>query len=927
MEREKDWFHGACLTAKWRRYLAKFYCLFQHQRAERELAREVATHLALMEEDFQRRGMTAEEARLAAKRAYGGVEQAKELHRDERSFAWIEQMVRDLRYECRSLARNPGFTLVAVLTLTLGIGVNATLFSAYNAVALKPLPVADPNEVVRMERWLESGSKGDLQYAFSYPEYAYCRDHNNVFSSLIAASWPHPVLAEGTYGTDRLQPERAAAQLVSANYFADLGVSAGLGRTFLPEEDRVPGGNAVAVISYPYWQRRFHADSQALGKIVRINGIAFTIIGIAPKEFTGTSTLPQVPDLWAPLSMQAQLMPGRDWRHEPDNAQFQILARLKASTTLKGAQAEADALMRQYAATFKQRDRTIATTLQHTAFFGNTDDIRFKALVFALMLIAGSVLLVACANIANMLLARGAARQKEIGVRLALGASRGRLIRQLLSESILLALLGGVGGLLASIWTTKLLWISIEQIFAGLFADTVVFKLDVSPDARVLGYALALSLLTGILFGLSPALQFSRADLTMALKDEGSVLGRRWERSRLRGLLVGMQVAVSMVLLIVTGLLLRGLMRSQSADPGFETHNVMVVSAELGSDLATSVALERRLIDRLETLPGVKSAALGTVPLLGTWTPPILIEGQHSSKATETGKALASYASDTYFNTLDVRLLWGRCFTRREAMNGAHVAVISESTARRFWPGGDPLGKRFKLDLDFRGKFTEFEVVGIAKDVRFANLTRTDPTHVYVPTGRKDFYGILLRTEGDAQSATASVRAALGALDRNLLPSLILVSLEKGPLRVQKSLAQIYATYAGVLALLALTLASVGIYGVMAYLVNQRVAEIGIRMALGATAMKVLKEIAIEGLRPAFVGVLVGMAGASALSWVVHTTLVFPGSADLFYGVPFYDPTTFLGLGGFFTIVAGMAMLVPGRRAVRIDPMMALRYE
>jgi putative ABC transport system permease protein len=522
-----------------------------------------------------------------------------------------------------------------------------------------------------------------------------------------------------------------------------------------------------------------------------------------------------------------------------------------------------------------------------------------------------------------MLLARGAARHREIGIRLALGASRGRLIRQLLSESILLALIGGVGGLLASIWTTKLLWISIEQIFAGLFGDAVVFKLDVSPDMRVLGYALVLSLLTGVLFGLSPALEFSRPDLTAALKEEGTVLGRRWRRSRIRGLLIAGQVAVSMVLLICTGLLLRGLLRSQTASPGFDTHNVtmMIVSGELGGDLAASVALERSLVDRLENLPGVKSVALGTIPLLGTWTPPISVEGQR------TGRTLASYASDNYFNTLNIPLLRGRSFTKREAANAAHVAVISQSTARRFWPGEDAIGKRFKLDLDFRGKFTAFEVVGIAKDVRFANLTRIDPAHVYVPTGMNEFYRILLRTEGDPQAAIASVRTAVGRLDKNLLPGLFLMNLEKGPLHVQKSLAQTYAMYAGVLALLALTLAGIGIYGVMAYLVNQRLAEIGIRMALGATAMNVLKEIVVEGLRPAFVGIFVGMAGAAALSWMLHTTLVFPGSSDLFYGVPFYDPATFLSLAAFFTIVAGIAMLVPGRRAVRVDPMMALRYE
>jgi predicted permease len=879
-----------------------------------------------MEDEFQRRGMKPFEARLAARRAYGGIEQVKELHRDARSFIWIEQMLQDLRYACRNLARNPGFTVVVVLTLTLGIGVNATLFSAYNAVALKPLPVADPNEVMRLERWFQHGYRGDIQYAFSYPEYAYCRDHNDVFSGLVAASWPDQVLVETVGSTPALPPGMAAVQLVSANYFSDLGITSQLGRTFMPDEDRVPGANAVTVISYTFWQRRLHGDRQVLGSNLKVNGTALTIIGIAPEKFTGTSTLPQVPDLWVPLSMQVQLIPGSDWRHQPENPQLQILARLNASTTVKHAQAEADSLIRQFASTFKPRDKTIATTLQRTAFFGNTDDIRFKAFTTALMMLVGSVLLVACVNVGNMLLARGAARHREIGMRLALGASRGRIIRQLLSESLLLALLGGIGGLLASIWTTKLLWISIQQIFTGLFPGSVVFHLDVSPDVRVFAYALALSLLTGILFGLSPALQFSRPDLALAVRDEGASLGWREGRSRMRGLLVTAQVAVSMMLLIGTGLLLRGLMRSQAVDPGFETQHVLLLSADFGSSLDKSVALERRLISQLQTLPGVKSAALGAIPLLATWTPPIVIQGRGASQTKPRARTLASYASDTYFNTLSIPLLRGRGFTPREAASSSHVAVISESTARRFWPGEDPLGKLFKLDLNFRDDFTQFQVVGVAKDIRFTNLTRIDPAHVYLPTGTKSFYSILVRAQGDPQVAMASIRVAVQALDRNLLPSLWLRTIEKGPLSLQKSLAQTYAIYAGILAFLALMLAAVGIYGVMAYLVNQRVAEIGVRMALGATAMNVLKVIVVQGLWPTFAGIGVGIMGAAALSWVLHTSLTFPGSSDFFYGVPFYDPPTFLGLAGFFAIVAIIASFAPAKRAIAVDPAVALRY-
>lgn len=914
-----------------RRFFAKLWNLFRQSRIEQEVAREIACHMALMEEEFERRGMTPLEARWAAKREYGGIEQVKELHREARSFVWLEQALQDVRYACRNLARSPGFTVVIVLTLTLGIGANATLFSAYNAVALKPLPVADPDEVVRLERWFQHGYRGDIQYAFSYPEYTYCRDHNDVFSSVVAASWTHQVLVERAVGTGASRPESAAAQLVSANYFADLGVIPRMGRSFNSDVDAIAGANAVAVISYPFWQKRFQADPRVLGSILKVNGTALTVIGIAPEKFTGTSTLPQVPDLWVPLSLQPQFLPGSDWLHAPENPQVQILGRLNGPTSFKRAQAEADALIRQFAKTFNPAEKTMATTLQHTAFFGNTDDIRFKAFVAALMLLVGSVLLVACVNVANMLLARGAARRNEIGMRLALGASRGRVIRQLLTESVLLALVGGAGGLVASRWTTNLLWVSVQQIFSGLFPGTAVFSLDLSPDIRVFGYALALSLITGVLFGLSPALQFSRADATLAVRDEGAPLGWREGRSRVRGLLVATQVAVSMVLLISTGLLLRGLVRSQSADPGFETQKTLLIAADFGSDETRSLVLERRVLDRLQTLPGVKGAALGTTPFLGTWTPAIVIEGRdvngehRTAQTSPSDRTLASYASGTYFETLGIPIVSGRGFTDREARANAHVAVISESTARRFWAGEDPLGKLFKLDLDFRGEFTEFQVVGVARDVRFANLTRMDPTHVYVPTGTKGSYGILIRSEGDPELAMASVRVAVRGLDRSLLPSLWLSTIDKGPLHLQKSLAQTWATYAGMLAFLALTLAGVGMYGVMAYLVSQRIPEIGIRMALGATTTHVLKAIVMEGLWPIFVGMAAGMAGAAAISWSVHASLAFPGSADFFYGIPFYDPATFLGLSGFFAIITAAAIFVPAKRATGVDPLVALR--
>jgi len=888
-----------------RRLFAKLCALVAPERAERELAREVESHLALMEDEFQKRGMQVDEARAAARRAYGGVEQVKELHREERTFVWLEQTMQDLRYAFRSLWKDPGFTLLAVITLTLGIGINATLFSAYNAVALKPLPVSGPNEVVRLERWFQSGSRGDIQYAFSRAEYESFRTHNRAFSSMVAASWPRPVI-EDTPVANR--GGTITGQLVSTNYFHDLGIGTRIGRIFTFDLDTSP----EIVISSGFWKRRFQSDPNVVGQLIKIKGTAFTVIGVTPEEFTGTSTTPQPPDFWAPLSLEAKVIPGAK------ELPVQVLARIKPSVLLQRAQAEANLLIQQVAKP-DQRDKTTAISLQHTALFGNTEDIRFKALVFALMLIVGMVLMVACANVANMLLARCAGRQREIGVRLALGASRARVVRQFLTESFLLAVLGGTAGLLASVWCTRLLWSSIVQNFLGSFGGGAAFQANLDPDARVLAYAMALSLLTAVVFGLSPALQFSRPDLTTTLKEEGSAWGLRLSRSRMRAFLVAAQAMVSIVLLISTGLLLRGLMRSQAAEPGFDTRNVFLVIEDSG-DMAQNAALQGRLAARLQTMPGIRNAALGSFPMMGTWTPPLLVEGS-------LGRTLASYASDAYLNTLGIAMLRGRNFTAREVSQGAPIAIISEATARRFWPRGDPLGKQLNLDLNFQGKFSKFEVVGIVRDVRFASLSRMDTGHVYLPAAPGDFQGVLFRSHGDAQTAIASARAAVREVDENQLPGLTIASIEDGPLRVQKSLAQTYMVYAAILTLLALTLAAVGIYGVMAYLVNQRAPEIGIRMALGATPATVLTTVVVEGLRPVFVGVALGIAGAAGLSWVLHTTLVFPGSTDFFYGIPFYDPATFLGVSCFLIFVAGVASLVPARRALRVDPMVSLRHE
>jgi predicted permease len=831
----------------------------------------------------------------------------------------LEQIRQDLRHAFRALARNPGFTFTAVVTLALGIGVNTTLFTAYNAVALRPLPVANPGSVVRLERWLESGFLGDNQYAFSWPEYVYCRDHQDSFTDLLATSWPVHVLAviSDSGKSAAGESENLQGQMVSGNYFSAFGIDAALGRTFGPSEDRAAGANPVIVLSHASWQRDFHGDPQVVGRPLKINGIDYTIIGVAPKTFTGTSLLPQVPDFWAPTSMQGQLAPGQDWLRQPTDYEFQVLARLKPGVVFRQAEAETDALIHQFAGTYIPHDRTLKVTLQHTAFFGNTNDPRFEAGVAALMLIVAMVLFVACANVANMLLARGAARQREISVRLALGASRVRVIRQLLTESILLSLGGGIAGLALSVLATRLIRTAVTEMLTAQLGGDFAFSLNLNPDARVFTYALVLSFIAGIVFGLSPALQFSKQELATSLKDETTSFGRHVARSRFRSLLVVGQVAVSIILLTCSGLLIRGLLRSQTADAGFATRRVYLLLAEYGNDPIKAASRFRRLVSRLGTVPELAGVAYGRGPMMGTWSRPIEVKRRGAVEGALRDRTLGSYASDNYLGTLRISLLRGRDFTRQEAATGAHVAVISESTARRFWPGEDPLD----------GKLTEFEVVGIAKDVRFFSLTRLDPTHVYLATEPEVTYPIAMNIPGSPEAALGAVRRAVEDSDRNLLPSVSLWNTEAMLVRPQRTLSKAMAIFATGLALLALSLAGIGIYGVMAYVVSQRTQEIGVRMALGATSSHILKDVALRGLWPVGFGLILGLACGAGVSTVLHSTLSFPGSSDFLYGVSYYDPLTFLGISCFLATIAVLASLIPAAKALNVDPMVSLRYE
>lgn len=853
----------------------------------------------------------------------------------------METLWQDLRYGMRMLRKNLIFTVGAVTTLALAIGVNTTLFTAYNAVALRPLPVKDPGSVVRIVRWFESGARGDPQHLFSYPEYSFYQDNNRVFSDLVAYTNPHaifgalPVAGEPSFGPGSAASrefESIQCQLVSGNFFSALGTNAVLGRTFLAEVDQTPGAHPVAVLSHPFWQRRFASDPQILGKILEINDTRFTIVGITPHDFVGAGAPPQVPDIWAPLMMQAQVDPGDEWLRRPNTYKVQLVARLKSGATREEAQADITLLARQFAQAHPEKDRTITVTIKQARFFGETDDIRFQAFVAFLMAIVGIVLLIACINLANMLLARATVRQKEIGVRLALGANRKRVVRQLLTESVLLALPGGALGLLLSVWACDFLWIIAQKLMLQLLGVSTTYAVRLDPDLRVFSYTLLLSIGTGIFFGLAPALQATKPDLVTALKEEGGAFGHRLSQARLRRFLVVGQVAASLVLLIGAGLLARGLARAQTTDPGYETKKVWIVSVSLGSDKAKAIVLYRSVIDRLQALPQVKSLCLvERAPMLGHRMTPIRVEEGRDSTASITSKVLCNIVSPTYFPTLGIPIVRGRNFTDQENKEAAPVVIVSESTARRFWPGEDAIGKRLKTDREFSGKFGDYiQVVGVAKDVRNTHLSKVDPTYLYFPGALTDSpfsMGLLVRTQEGAMTVLPAIRQALGEVDKNLPASISLLNLDNGPVFIEKLTSQACMILAAILGFMALLLTLVGLYGIINYAVSQRTREIGIRMALGAKRSDVLRLVLQQGMRPVVVGGILGLVGSFGVSRILSAVVAIPDAPDLLFGVSPIDPLTFVGVSVLLAAAALLACYFPAHRATKVDPMVALRYE
>jgi predicted permease len=814
--------------------------------------------------------------------------------------------MRDLKYAFRMLVKAPGFTAVAVLSLALGIGANTAIFSLINAVLLRPLPVSDPSTLVSVSQ-TDQRNPGNLPV--SDLNFRDIRAQNTVFTDMGAFAFAQVNYSAGNEALP------IPAQVVTANYFSLLGATPALGRGFLPEEETK--ATPVAVVSHGFWERTLGSDPAVIGKTITLNRTPFTVVGVAPRNFSGT-VLGGGPSVWVPRSMHAVVQPGFDWYDTRRGLFLFTFGRLKPGVTLDQTRSNLRALFANLEQAFpadnKGRSATAVPILEARLNPTGQGPNVVVQLSSVLMAVVGLVLLIACGNIANLLLARAGKRRREVAIRLALGAKRVRLIRQLITESILLSVCGGVAGLFVAYW-------SRSALVAAKLALPFPIDDSLAIDPRVLAFTAALSILTGVLFGLVPALQASKADVVPVLKNElvPSAAGRRGiaALATFRQVLVMLQVAMSLTALVAAGLFLRDLVHAQNIDPGFETAGVLIANVNLGREGYTPQRAQLfydQVTEKIAALPGVQGAALAqNAPLAGGFLRSVFPEG---ADTTTKDRILiqVNNVSPGYLQTIGIPLVRGRDFTNADTETSPKVVIVNQTMADQFWKGQDPIGRRFK----FFGDQDYSTIVGVAKTAKYNGVQEQPLPFIYLPLKQNYSPAVALhvRTSGDASRLASAVRGAVRDLD----PTLTLFNVQTLEDQIEQSLQpqKMVVVLLTIFGALALMLAAIGLYGVGSYAVSQRTREIGVRMALGAQPSSVLSLVLGNGMLLVGIGLAVGL---------VVSFFVAGAMAALIVGVNPHDPLTFAATPVLLAIIALVASYVPARRATRIDPLLALRTE
>jgi len=902
----------------------RFRSLFRKARVERELSDELRFHLEKLAEEKVAQGLAAAEARYAALRELGGVEQIKEACRDTRRVNYIENFIQDIRYGSRQLVHNPSFAAVAVLTLALGIGANTAIFTVINAVMLRMLPVQEPQQLVvigdpaRVHAWSNGTPRTDL---FSYPLYCELRDHNGVFSSVLASSH----IGSVQLSTDS-SVQKVTGRLVTGNYFQTLGVKPLLGRTFTGEEDHAPGSDPVVVISYAYWRQGFSGEPSVIGRVVRLNNYPFTIIGVAPPGFYG-EVVGDHADLWIPIMMEPQVMLGRDFLATPDTSTLLLMGRLRPGVTIGQARDNVNVVvMRALTETLSPRlsaddrnamkGRKFAVEVSPGGRGLSSLREEFSSPLLLLMGLVALVLLVACANVANLMLARAAARRREMAVRLATGAGTGRIVRQLLAEAVLLAGIGGALGLVLAHWGAA----ALAQVTSRESAITLALGID----WRILAFNAGVCLLAALLFGLAPAMRSVKLNLDAALREGGrGETGRgRWRAGRI---LIAAQIALGVLVLMAAGLLVRSLHNLQDVDLGYSRDHLVLARVDIvasGYQGREVESVTRELLEGLSSLPGVRSVTASSNGLFSgdESADAIRVEGFTSTRRQDEVTADDEVGPD-YFSTIGVPIVLGREINQQDFQTGAHVAVVNETFAKFYFGGRSPLGHAVYIEDSDHPHQPPYEIIGVARDVHDHGVRAAVRRRMYAPLTSATFDDVgapnfEIRAVGSPRALISGVRQKIHELDANLKAD----SIETAGDLVSDSLSSqiLVAKLSALFGVLVLVLVSVGLYGSMSYRVVERTSEIGVRIALGARRWDVVWMVTREACLILLIGTILGIPGGIA------TARLFKA---LLFGVGVSDPVSIAAAIVTLLAVSLAAAIIPARRATKVDPIVALRYE